>query len=189
MSVVPYGYANDVESVFDLNEDTTYGRMPLLVPPVPPLSVPFLYTFPDPLPIGSSKPYILKTGNPARSGRNQRYAVTVNVAISISTPQVTRNSIRIGIGGIGYNPPGGGIAVPGNGFPGFELNPTECGKAFPLSEWTSTGATDAILTVTGETTVKGESGIIMGIRFKNPDTSDTTQISIDSLTYQFRQVG
>lgn len=189
MSVVPYGYANDVESVFDLNEDTIYGVLPTPHPPTPHplLMTQPLLTLPEGLPIGSSKVFVLKSENPAKTGRNQRYAVTVNVSIRISTPQVTVNAIKIGIGGIGYV--WNGIPVPGNGFPGFEKNPTMCGGEFPLSQWTSSGATDAILTVTGETTVKAEKGIVMGIKYQNLDPADTTQILIDSLTYQFRQVG
>lgn len=173
MSVVPVGYANTDLVMFDPNDATVFGTMGDV-------------GFPDPLVKNVTSYYSLKSPNLARPGQDQRYAITVNISITIGTPQVTTSTIRVAIGGkpLPTNP-----FNQGNGNPADPINVSSCFTSFPLSTWTSTSSTSAILTITGETTIKAENGIRMGVLYFESIGGDNTTVSIDGLTYSYRLIG
>lgn len=174
MSLLPTGYANDTSSCFEANSDIVYGGL-------------LLDSFPDPLVKDVQSTYVLKTGNPLRTGQRDQYSISVTILLDISTPSSeTGNKIRSCIGGIPYLYLPTNQTNPGDGNTSPPPNPTQVCNIVYTS--TIIGSTTAEINITGNCVILAENGIKIGILYTG-DTVSTTQFNITNILYNYRYLG
>lgn len=176
LNLLPFGYVAPNVPLFELNTDIVYGQV-------------IDYAFPDPLAPNVLSSYTLLSGNPAKAGQQQEYAVNVNIILGVSTPlPKTGNIIGFAIGGIPFTYSGGGGTNSGDGNPQAPPNPTQVRAIHPTAVITEIGSTVEI-TLNGNCIVLAENGIKMGIEYFRNDATETTVFQVQSMTYSYKFLG